>query len=297
MRPLSLKIFLSGSLNRAAIYALSGAMICVAVVAVYFYRNPSNTVPTPVHVTDITQSESASSPTITAEIKSPASPVADIAPPTVSPRASYAAAHPHPRAAEPIASTYTFNRNTRLDTLLHDAYQAYQSKELDTAQHLYRDVLAIEQNNLDALLGIAAIAQRRGLNVQAVQSYQKVLVLDPHNAFAHAGMAALHAEEDQESRLKLLLLEQESSAALHLALGNLYAAQARWSEAQQAYFDAHKLAPDNPEFAFNLAISLERLGQKKAASQFYLRALQLDASARAGFDHAVIAQRAQKLAE
>ncbi|MGB8516355.1 MAG: hypothetical protein WCD45_00560, partial [Gallionella sp.] len=154
----------------------------------------------------------------------------------------------------------------------------------------------IDATNLDALLGVAAIAQRRGEDALAVQTYQKVLTLNPRNAFAHAGMAALHDETDQESHLKLLLLEQENSAALHFALGNHYAAQTRWSEAQQAYFDAYQLEPGNADIAFNLAISLERLGQKKPASQFYLRALQLDATDRS-FDHAAIAQRAQKLAE
>jgi Flp pilus assembly protein TadD len=82
---------------------------------------------------------------------------------------------------------------------------------------------------------------------------------------------------------------------LHFALGNYYAEQARWGEAQQAYFNAYRLEPDNAELAFNLAVSLDRLGQKKSAAQYYQRALQLDPEHNAGFDHAKISQRIEEL--
>ena len=48
----------------------------------------------------------------------------------------------------------------------------------------------------------------------------------------------------------------------------------RWPDAQQAYFQAHQLQPDNPDYAFNLAVALEHIGQPKAALDFYRRAVQ-----------------------
>ncbi|MBI5428928.1 MAG: tetratricopeptide repeat protein [Nitrosomonadales bacterium] len=47
--------------------------------------------------------------------------------------------------------------------------------------------------------------------------------------------------------------------------------------------------------AFNLAVSLDRLGQKKSAAQYYQRALELDSKSSAGFDHAQISQRIEEL--
>jgi Flp pilus assembly protein TadD len=82
---------------------------------------------------------------------------------------------------------------------------------------------------------------------------------------------------------------------LHFALGNYYAQQARWGEAQQAYFNAYKLEPDNTELAFNLAVSLDRLGQRKLAAQYYQRALQLDPEHHADFDNAKISKRIDEL--
>ena len=54
---------------------------------------------------------------------------------------------------------------------------------------------------------------------------------------------------------------------------HLYARQQRWSEAQQAYFQAYAGEPDNPDIIFNLAVSLDHLRQGKLAAQYYQMAL------------------------
>jgi Flp pilus assembly protein TadD len=183
-----------------------------------------------------------------------------------------------------------------IDPLLNSAYQAYREGKFDQAQQLYREVLKLDERNSDALLGLAAIAQRRGADGVAAHYYAKVLELNPRDAVANAGMSALSTSGNIESRLKILLNEQRDSAPLHFALGNLYAAQERWAEAQQAYFNACKLEPKNAGLAFHLAISLERLGQKKLAALYYQSALELDTSHSEGFDHAIISQRIEELA-
>jgi tetratricopeptide (TPR) repeat protein len=182
-----------------------------------------------------------------------------------------------------------------IDPLLNGAYLAYREGKFERAQQLYREALRLDERNTDALLGIAAIAQRRGSDGVAAHYYAKVLELDPRNAVANAGMSALTTNDNIESRLKFLLNEQQDSSSLHFALGNVYASQERWGEAQQAYFNAYKLDSKNAGLAFHLAISLERLGQKKLAAQYYQIAVQLDTSHSEGFDHAVISQRIEEL--
>ena len=182
-----------------------------------------------------------------------------------------------------------------IDPLLNDAYLAYRGGKFDHAQQLYREALRLDARNSDALLGLAAIAQQRGSDNEAAHYYAQALALDPRNAVANAGMTALTADDNRESRLKRLLIEQQDSSSLHFALGNHYAGQARWGEAQQSYANAYRLEPDNAGLAFNLAVSLDRLGQKNPAAQYYQRAMQLDKSHSAGFDHAQIEQRVQEL--
>ena len=182
-----------------------------------------------------------------------------------------------------------------IDPLLNDAYLAYRKGKFEQAQQLYRKALGLDARNADALLGLAVIAQRRGQDKEAAYYYSRALALDPRDAVAQAGMSALNADDNSESRLKNLLNEQQNSASLHFALGNQYAEQSRWGEAQQAYFKAYRLEPGNAELIFNLAVSLDRLGQNASAAQYYQSALQLDASHSAGFDHAQTTQRIQAL--
>ena len=183
-----------------------------------------------------------------------------------------------------------------LDPLLRDAYLAYRNGRLDEAQQLYLAMFKKDARNTDVLLGLAAIALQQEENQIAAQYYSRVLILDPRNAWANAGMSALNPDDDgNESRLKILLREQGNSAALHFALGNLYAEQSRWGEAQQAYFNAYTLESGNAGFAFNLAVSLDHLGQKNLAARHYQSALQLDQSNIAGFDHAQISQHIEEL--
>ena len=56
----------------------------------------------------------------------------------------------------------------------------------------------------------------------------------------------------------------------------MYADQGNWPAAQTAYFQAHHLARANPDYAFNLAVSLEHLSQPKLALNFYQQALELN---------------------
>jgi Tfp pilus assembly protein PilF len=189
------------------------------------------------------------------------------------------------------------SENDGIFSTLTAAYQAYQSGDLGTAWQRYREVLQKDPKNRDALLGMAAIAQQQGQDDAAMQYYRQVLLLDPRDPVAQAGMSAFSTGDaaGKESRLKLSLAQAPQSAALHFALGNLYTEQSRWGDAQQAYFNAIRLEPANAQFAFNLATSLDHLGQRKLAAQYYGLALQTDTTGNAGFDRAQTQQRLNQL--
>ena len=82
-----------------------------------------------------------------------------------------------------------------------------------------------------------------------------------------------------ESRLKTLI-ERAPSAGLYQTLGNLYAEQNRWGDAQTAYYEAFRTAPANADYAYNLAVSLDRLHQPQAALGYYEKALSLAGNSR-----------------
>lgn len=201
------------------------------------------------------------------------------------------------RVAQPI-SIERSREATSIDPAVLAGYQAYREGNLEAARQHYAEALRRDASNRDALLGLAAIAQQQSQDAAAAHYYRQVLALDPRDPVAHAGMSALLDAIDNagaESRLKQLLAQQPHSAALYFALGNHYAEQLRWSEAQQAYFEAVRLAPDDGQVVFNLAVSLDHLSQGKIAAQYYQRALQLGPTDTADFNRVQVQQRLTEL--
>lgn len=187
----------------------------------------------------------------------------------------------------------------QLNPQLGQAYAALQSGKLDAARQLYADAARSEPRNINALLGLAAIAMQESRPEEANRLYFNVLDLDPRNAYAQTGLIAMMGRADPaaaESKLKQLIA-REPLASLYFTLGNLYGDQSRWAEAQQAYFQAHQMEPANPDYAYNLAVGLEHIGQPRLATGFYQRAVeQAKTKGRVGFNLAQAQDRIRQLA-
>ncbi len=184
-----------------------------------------------------------------------------------------------------------------INPTLMSAYEAYNAGEDAKAQKLYKQVLQQDVRNVDALLGLGAIASRQGREADANGWFGKVLEIDPRNSMAQAALIDSNLQSNQaqgneansESRIKNMLAKNPNDANLHVALGNLYAEQNQWPAAQQAYFDAYSLngSADN---AFNLAVSLDQMGKPKLALPYYQRAL-AQASSTSSIDKAALEAR------
>ncbi len=206
---------------------------------------------------------------------------------------------PAPRAAAPAGPSIKVSRvEPRVEPGLERAWQALTSGNLAQAKEEYLRVLAANPLDRDALLGLATIDARTQDYESAEARYFKVLELDPRDPYAQAGLIALRGQADPvqaESRLKNLLVQSPDSTQLHYALGNLYAVQARWSDAQAAYFRAFSADPENADYAYNLAVSLDQLHQPKLALEYYQRALALAGKRAVGFNSAQVEARIREL--
>ena len=187
----------------------------------------------------------------------------------------------------------------RLNPNLAIAYQALAGGDYTAAQKLYAKLVSAEPLNVDAQLGLATAAARSGDKSSATQHYRRVLALDPRNGLAIMGLVALNdgaQPASLEIELKTLIGRNPDAAPLHFALGNLYAGSQRWTEAQQAYFEAFRIDAANPDYLFNLAVSLDQLRQTRLALEYYRKAETI-AAARGGgqFDRYTISRRIREL--
>ena len=181
---------------------------------------------------------------------------------------------------------------------LERAYDALLAGDGASAAEAYRVVLAHEPGNRDAYLGLAAVAARAGRWDEATGYYAQVLAFHPADTIARAALIANDDEDDparDESRLKALLRNEPQAAHLHFSLGNVYAVQSRWSEARQSYSTAHHFDRGNPDYAYNLAVSLDHLSRHERALGLYREVLVLSRSRPASFEVAAVRQRIRDL--
>lgn len=162
-----------------------------------------------------------------------------------------------------------------VNPILMRAYEAYNAGDDNQAQADYKQVLKRYGANVDAMLGLGAIATRQGRLADANGWYRKVLEQEPRNEVAKAGLLSIQQEtqpQNNESHIKSMLASAPDDANLHAALGDVYAANNHWAAAQQAYFDAYRLNM-SAENAMNLGVSLDQMGKASLALPYYQEAL------------------------
>lgn len=218
-----------------------------------------------------------------------------------------AASVPVPVSATPPPAPINITRSNaapQVNAQLTQAYSAFRDQDYYAARALYQQALRELPNNRDALLGLAATSIQLGDVTGARANYSKLLELDPRDALARVGLMdsmPLGDAVQTESQLQGLKAEHPEVAQLSFALGNFYASQRRWNEAQAAYYDALLAAKAesgsavSPDFAFNLAVSLERLNQPQPAFNFYREALEQSRLVNPGFDVRVLRERLDAL--
>jgi len=203
---------------------------------------------------------------------------------------------------KPAAGVLSIERTHKrdpLDEILQAAWLAYEGGRYDEAKGKYRQVLAHEEQNRDALLGLAAIALKEKDVTAARRYYFTLLELDPRDPIANAGLSSMQSDtasaKEHEEYLQSMLQKNPGAAALNFALANVYARQGKWQAAQQYYFNAWQADADNADYIYNLAVSLDQLGKTRQALSFYRDSLKKGGARQVGFSREAVRRRIQEL--
>ena len=202
---------------------------------------------------------------------------------------------------EPVKSTAiqisSKSEITQKDSLLREAYAAYQRGDDLLAMTRYNAVIDLDPGNRNALLARAAINIQNNKVAEAIKDYQTLLLANPKDSLAMASLIAVanYSPEQSETQLKLMIRNEPNSPYLNFALGNVFGAQNRWQEAQKLYFTALENNPGDPNYAYNLAVSLEHIAKPKVAIAYYEQALNNFSRGLATFDRDIVDMRLEML--
>lgn len=177
--------------------------------------------------------------------------------------------------------------------VLEKAYAAWQTGDTAAAERLYRDALTIAPRHPNALSGLGAVLLASDRADEAKPVYARLLALEPDNATAVAALLG-EGQESSVEEIHALIEHHPDSAPLYFALGSAFARDSDWVEARVAFEEAFNRSPLRADYAFNLAVSLDRIGRYGEAESLYHRALELGDGGQT-VDRAIVVARLNEL--
>ncbi len=186
----------------------------------------------------------------------------------------------------------------RLRLLLRQGYTAYSDGDYAAADSFYDQAMLLDPYNRDANLAVASVARQLGDFRRAENRYRHLLSLDGQDSAAFSGLldvAAATGDQTIEHEMVVHIDNVEHPGRMHAALGNYYNAQRSWQLARDAWRDALTIDVSNPDYAFNLAVSLDHLQRHNSAIGYYQQALEHAATRTFHFDKTTTRDRLDSL--
>ncbi len=151
--------------------------------------------------------------------------------------------------------------------------------QLDEAVELISESLRVNPDNVSAINNLAGVLRDQGRLSEAMDFYQAAIAAAPGDAYVHSNLGnalrdAGRLDEAAAAHRRALALDPDSYAA-HSNLGSVLDAQGDTREATACFRRALKLNPDSYETHVNLGVTLKREGRLAEAEASLRRALDL----------------------
>jgi Tfp pilus assembly protein PilF len=159
------------------------------------------------------------------------------------------------------------------------AIEHHQAGRLEEAEHLYRQILAIDPRHAGSLNMIGMINLHLGRHDLALDLISKAIAVNPTDAMYHNNRGIVLRRQgrlDEASACYRCALDLSPNyPEAHNNLGNTLMQQGRLNEAVARYRRALDLRPDYPEAHNNLGAALKQQARPDKAEEHLRRALDL----------------------
>ena len=157
----------------------------------------------------------------------------------------------------------------RIAKLMPLARRHHQSGRLSEAERLYREILALQANHVDALHLLGVVSNQTGRNELAVDLLGRAIALNGQVAVFHANMAtalrALGRKDEAVTHLRQAIALKPSYFDALFALAQSLHEVGALKEAERAYHSVLAVRPEHAEAHNNLGAVLEERGKHAEA--------------------------------
>ena len=185
---------------------------------------------------------------------------------------------------------------------IQQAVAAHNQGKHKEAEQLYREILRIKPDHLDANNNLGALLYGLDRLEEAEKSYKKTIELKPDFAEGHYNLAItlqkLNKLEEAEKNYKKAIEIKKDFDVAYNNLANIQKNLSRLEEAEKNYRKAIELKPDYAEAHNNLGITLQKLDKLEDSELSHKKAIELKPNFAEGhFNFGVLLQKLNKTNE
>lgn len=184
------------------------------------------------------------------------------------------------RAAEPASRGGEGQRQAMgIEQALDVALSHHQAGSLETAETIYRQVIAFQPDNYRALHLLGVVALQREDFTAALALFDRAVAVKPGLPEAHSNrgnaLRGLGRTSEAEASYRKAIAADSAFAMAHYNLGNILLAGKRFDEAAAHFNRALSADPRLTEARINLGMAFKETGKLKEAENCYRKALEL----------------------
>ena len=162
---------------------------------------------------------------------------------------------------------------------IQQAITAHQEGRLEEAEQLYRTILKVEPNHLDASNNLGALLFKLGRFDEAEKSYKKAIELKSNFSEGHFNLGntlqKLGRYDEAEASFRKAIEFKPDYGEAHFSLGNILKTLSKFNEAEASFRKAIEFKPSYGKAHFNLSNTLFQLGRFDEAEVSYKKAIEL----------------------
>lgn len=183
---------------------------------------------------------------------------------------------------QPASKLIIVKKNYEADTQTAQIASAERAMTLgryDSALQMFDGLYTETTRDSRVLMGRAVCLQKLGRFDESMQAYEKLAAVEPNNVDIKVNMLGLLATRYPSVALRRLLEIHEKNsthAGLTAQIAMAYAKTGDVESAMRYFGIATSMEPNNANHLFNMAVILDRAGQKKEAVNYYEQALEVD---------------------